>query len=165
VIERTFEELDMDDIIGISKDGLKEAGLKPQSLELELTESLVMHNAEKSTATLRDLSAMGLKLSIDDFGTGYSSLNYLKRFPIHTLKIDRSFVRDITTDPDDAAIVKAIISMAHSLKIEVVAESVETQEQLEFLRSHGCDKIQGFIFSRAVPSDAFEQLLAQKSIK
>jgi diguanylate cyclase (GGDEF)-like protein len=154
-----------EDLVKMIKDGLKEAGLKPQSLELELTESLIMHNAEKSTATLRDLSAMGLKLSIDDFGTGYSSLNYLKRFPIHTLKIDRSFVRDITTDPDDAAIVKAIISMAHSLKIEVVAESVETQEQLEFLRSHGCDKIQGFIFSRAVPFDAFEQLLAKKSMK
>ncbi len=154
-----------EDLVEMVKETLKEAGLPPTSLEMELTESLIMHSADRSVTILRDLSAMGIKLAIDDFGTGYSSLNYLKRFPIHTLKIDHSFIRDISTDPDDAAIVRAIISMAHSLKIEVVAESVETQEQLEFLKSNHCNKIQGFIFSRPVPAEAFEQLLAQKKMK
>ena len=144
---------------------LEESGLNPNYLELELTESLIMHNAEESVATLRELNAMGVRLSIDDFGTGYSSLNYLKRFPIHTLKIDRSFVQDVIADADDAAIVKAIISMSHSLKIEVVAESVETQAQLEFLRANRCDKMQGFVFSRAIPPEALERLLAQQQKK
>ena len=144
---------------------LEESGLDPHHLELELTESLIMHNAEESVATLRELNAMGVRLSIDDFGTGYSSLNYLKRFPIHTLKIDRSFVQDVIADADDAAIVKAIISMSHSLKIEVVAESVETQAQLEFLRANRCDKMQGFVFSRAIPPEALERLLAQQQKK
>src|SRR3989338_6561066 len=144
------------------QNALQKARLDPKYLELELTESLIMQNADTTVEILRQLSDMGVTLSIDDFGTGYSSLNYLKRFPIHRLKIDRSFVHDLVTDPDDAAIVKAIISMAHSLKLDVVAESVETQEQLEFLRQNGCDKMQGFIFSRPVPSEVLTQLLSRK---
>ena len=119
-----------------------------------------MQNAESSITLLRTLEHMGIKLSIDDFGTGYSSLSYLKRFPIHTLKIDRSFVSEVTTDQDDAAIVKAIISLAHSLKIQVVAEGVETKEQMEFLRVRHCDLAQGFLFSRPVSPNVFLKLLA-----
>jgi len=156
---RQFQLVNLSDVI---RDCLKSTGLAAEYLELELTESLIMQNADASIATLRQLSDMGVRLSIDDFGTGYSSLNYLKRFPIHTLKIDESFVRDLTTDSDDAAIVKAIISMAHSLKLEVVAECVETQAQLEFLRDNQCDRMQGFLFSRPITPTAFAELLKKK---
>ncbi|MHB8252876.1 MAG: GGDEF/EAL domain-containing response regulator [Acidiferrobacter sp.] len=130
---------------------LSETHLGPGILEIEITESVLMHNAQAAIETLRVLSSMGVRISIDDFGTGYSSLSYLKRFPIDVLKVDQSFVRDITTDPDDAAIVSAIITMAHHLDIEVVAEGVETREQLEFLRAQGCDFVQGYYFSRPRP--------------
>ena len=140
---------------------LRETGLDPAHLELELTESLVMQDVEKTIATLGRLKAMGIKLSIDDFGTGYSSLNYLKRFPIHTLKIDQSFVRDITTDPSDAAIAKTIISMAHELGLMVIAEGVETEEQQSFLRLRRCDEMQGYFFSKPVPAEDFETLLRE----
>jgi EAL domain-containing protein (putative c-di-GMP-specific phosphodiesterase class I) len=121
-------------------------------LELEITESLLMDDPEESASTLRDLNQMGIQFAIDDFGAGYSSLSYLKRFSIHTLKIDQSFVRDITADPDDAAIVKAVIAMARSLKLRVVAEGVETAEQLEFLRAHECEGMQGYYFSKPMPT-------------
>ncbi|MBI4430946.1 MAG: EAL domain-containing protein [Candidatus Omnitrophica bacterium] len=140
---------------------LAKTGVDSSNLELELTESIIMQNIERSVHTLRALHAMGVKLSIDDFGTGYSSLGYLKRFPLSTLKIDRSFVHDITTDPDAASIAKAIISMAHSLKLEVVAEGVETQPQLTFLRSQHCDKMQGFLFSRPIAAEEFEQMVLE----
>ena len=140
---------------------LQETGLDASSLELELTESMVMHDVELAVATLGKLKAMGIKLSIDDFGTGYSSLSYLRRFPIDVLKIDQSFVRDITSDPDDAAIARSIITLAHSLKLKVIAEGVETEAQLNYLRSHLCDAIQGYYFSRPVPAAACEMLLRQ----
>jgi predicted signal transduction protein with EAL and GGDEF domain len=147
------------DLATIVRSALDEARLEPGYLELELTESSVMLDPEKSIATLRLLSQMGVHISIDDFGTGYSSLSYLRRFPLDKLKIDRSFVRELMSNPDDASIVKAIISLAHSLRLRVVAEGVETADQLEFLRELGCDQYQGFYCSPAVPPDAFVSLL------
>jgi PAS domain S-box-containing protein/diguanylate cyclase (GGDEF)-like protein len=131
---------------------LAESGLAPHLLELELTESSAMRDPDSAIHVVGTLKAMGLACSIDDFGTGYSSLSVLKRFPIKKLKIDRSFVMDVTTDPNDAAIVKAIIAMAHALKLDVVAEGVETIPHLEFLRSQNCDVIQGYLFSRPLPA-------------
>ena len=129
-------------------------GLQAGRLELELTETMVMANAEQSVRTLSELKAIGVTLAIDDFGTGYSSLSYLKRLPIDTLKIDQAFVGDITTDPEDAAITSTIITMAHSLGLDVIAEGVETAEQLQYLRSQGCDEIQGHWFARPLEADA-----------
>ena len=138
---------------------LKETGLDPRQLDLELTESLLMHNTETTLATMDELNVLGAVFSMDDFGTGYSSLSYLKRFPIDTLKIDQSFMRDIPGDPDDAAIAQAIIAMAHSLEIRVIAEGVETAKQLAFLRSHKCDGMQGYYFSKPIPAAAMTRLL------
>jgi diguanylate cyclase (GGDEF)-like protein/PAS domain S-box-containing protein len=140
---------------------LDESGLEAKYLEIELTETLVMTDVDRAIAILRDLKALGVQISIDDFGTGYSSLSYLKRFPIDVLKIDQSFVRDITVNPDDAAIVVSIISLAHSLRLQVIAEGVETEEQLAYLREHECDQMQGYYFSRPIPADAFADLLKQ----
>ena len=138
---------------------LKETGLAPRYLELELTESVLMRDAESSASVLEALKAMGVKLAIDDFGTGYSSLSYLKRFPIDTLKIDQSFVRDISTHADDATIVSAVISMGRNLKQRVIAEGVETHEQLAFLRTQQCDQGQGFQFSHPLSAEDFTLLL------
>jgi diguanylate cyclase (GGDEF)-like protein/PAS domain S-box-containing protein len=138
---------------------LKETGMQPGFLELELTESILMHDAESSASVLESLKAMGLQLAIDDFGTGYSSLSYLKRFPISTLKIDQSFVQDIASDQDDASIVGAMIGMGKSLKQRVIAEGVETEAQLAFLRTLQCDEGQGFLFGHPVPADEFTRLL------
>jgi diguanylate cyclase (GGDEF)-like protein/PAS domain S-box-containing protein len=133
---------------------LDETGLNPQCLELELTETVLLSSAHVCLSVLQQLVAMGLKLAIDDFGTGYSSLSYLKRFPVNKLKIDRSFVRDLTVNPDDAAITTAIISMAKSLNLKVIAEGVENEAQLSFLRAHQCDEIQGYYFSEPLAVDA-----------
>ena len=141
---------------------LVETGLAAECLELELTEGIVMGGANETVDTLLRLSAMGITLSIDDFGTGYSSLSYLKRFPIDKLKIDQSFVRAIVSDPDDWAIACAVISLGHSLRLRVIAEGVERAEQLEMLRSQGCDEVQGYHFSVPLAAEPFAELLAQQ---
>ncbi len=138
---------------------LEWSGLDARFLELEITESVVMENAPEAIVMLEELHQMGVGLSIDDFGTGYSSLNYLKRFPIDKLKIDQSFIRDISADTDDAAIVQAIIAMAHGLRLRVVAEGVESQGQLDFLRALDNDEYQGFLFSKALPAREVERRL------
>lgn len=138
---------------------LAETGLDPEYLELELTESVLMKQAESSTSILKKLRDRGVKIAIDDFGTGHSSLSYLRKFPVDALKIDQSFVRQISTAGDDTVIVTAVIGMARSLKLRVVAEGVETLEELEFLRAHQCDEAQGFYFSRPVPPRNFAALL------
>jgi len=138
---------------------LSETGVPPACLEIEITESDVMENAENAIATLDELKARGINISIDDFGTGYSSLSYLKRFPLDILKIDRSFVRDIAVDSDDAAIVEAIIALARSLDIKVVAEGVESESQVTFLNRSGCDFAQGFLFSPPVRAEEIRKLL------
>jgi diguanylate cyclase (GGDEF)-like protein/PAS domain S-box-containing protein len=138
---------------------LRETGLPPERLELELTESLIAQDVEKVIATVNQLKAAGVKLSIDDFGTGYSSLSYLKRFRVDTLKIDQSFVRNLLAEIDDATIVLAVISLAHSLKFKVIAEGVETQEHCRFLRLNRCDEIQGYYFSKPVPAAEMAAML------
>jgi len=138
---------------------LKDTGLDPRSLELELTESVLMKRAESTESILKALRARGVQVAVDDFGTGYSSLSYLRRFPIDALKIDQSFVRQITTAPDETTIVTAVISMGRSLKLRVVAEGVETQEELAFLQAHQCDEAQGYFFSRPLPPQQFAKLL------
>ena len=140
---------------------LHDAAIDPQLLELELTESVIMDDIQTSSIVLRTLKQMGVQVSMDDFGTGYSSLSMLKRLPLDTLKIDQSFVRDITTDADDAAIVDAIISLAHSLRLHVIAEGVENREQLEFLRDRGCDEAQGYLFARPMPATDIECWMAE----
>jgi diguanylate cyclase (GGDEF)-like protein/PAS domain S-box-containing protein len=142
---------------------LQETGLDAASLDLELTEGLIMHQAETTATILRELKAMNIRISIDDFGTGYSSLGYLKRFPIDVLKIDQSFVRDIPGDPDDMAIAGTIITMAHSLGMKVVAEGVETEQQLKFMRENACDAMQGYYLSKPLPAEQFEKFLENGS--
>jgi EAL domain-containing protein (putative c-di-GMP-specific phosphodiesterase class I) len=134
------------------KQVLRETGLDPQYLELELTESLLLTNADVMFDVLQELTEMGLRLVIDDFGTGYSSLSYLRHFPVTKLKIDRSFIRDVAVNPDDAAITTAIINMSKSLNLKVIAEGVENEAQLSFLREHQCDEFQGYYFSRPLKS-------------
>ena len=138
---------------------LKESGLEPKYLEVELTESVVMTDPEESIAVLEELSKMGVLVSVDDFGTGYSSMSYLRRFPIDKLKIDRVFISEIVNRPEDASIVRAIVSLAHSLRLKVVAEGVETPQQLEFLKAVGCDEYQGYHFSQPLPAVKFEALI------
>jgi EAL domain-containing protein (putative c-di-GMP-specific phosphodiesterase class I) len=140
---------------------LEETGLDAGSgaLELELTESMVMQNITRTLETMAGLHALGLRVAIDDFGTGYSSLSYLKRFPISTLKIDRSFVRDITSDSDDAAIASTVVALGHSLKLKVIAEGVETTDQLVRLRHMGCDGVQGYYLSKPLPAEAASAFL------
>ena len=141
---------------------LELTGLPAGALEVEITESNAMQNAENTIHTLKELKALGVRIAMDDFGTGYSSLNYLKRFPIDTLKLDRSFVRDVVTDSSDAAIVSAVIQLAHSLKLHVVAEGVETEDQLAFLRKQNCDRIQGYLYSPPLPVTEIEAFLSER---
>jgi diguanylate cyclase (GGDEF)-like protein/PAS domain S-box-containing protein len=138
---------------------LKDTGLDPRSLELELTESVLMKRVESTGSILKALRARGVQIAVDDFGTGYSSLSYLRKFPIDALKIDQSFVRQITTAPDETTIVTAVISMGRSLKLRVVAEGVETQQELAFIQAHQCDEAQGYFFSKPLPPEQFAKLL------
>ena len=138
---------------------LAESGLDPAQLELEVTESVIMHDAQHVIATLQAFRDMGVRLSVDDFGTGYSSLSYLKRFPVDRLKIDQSFVRDVITDADDAAIAQAVITLGHTMNLRVIAEGVETPEQLAFLRANQCDEMQGYLFGKPMPAHELGKLL------
>jgi EAL domain-containing protein (putative c-di-GMP-specific phosphodiesterase class I) len=153
------QQMYSDDLVAIVKSAVSDSGIGAEMLELEITESLLMRDIEATIDALNDLKKFGVDLSVDDFGTGYSSLSYLKRFPIDMLKIDRSFVRDLHHDSEDAAICAAIIAMGHNLGLKVIAEGVELEEQLAYLRDHDCDQIQGFLFSKPLPAGEFEALV------
>jgi EAL domain-containing protein (putative c-di-GMP-specific phosphodiesterase class I) len=140
---------------------LDENGVPPSLIEIEVTEGAIMDDPDKAIQTLIQLRERGFSIAVDDFGTGYSSLGYLKRFPIDKLKIDRTFVRDLETDPDDAVIISAIIAMSHSLGIKVLAEGVETEAQLAYLNQAGCEEIQGYLTGKPMPETAFVDLLGQ----
>ncbi len=150
-------------LIQTIRSALNASGLDQGALVVELTESSIMGNPEESIAALNDIKAIGLQLSVDDFGTGHSSLSYLKRFPLDELKVDRSFIKDTPDDLDDSAITTAIIALAHSLGLRVIAEGVETVPQLQFLQAQGCDEYQGFYFSKPLPNELFIALLKQKA--
>jgi EAL domain-containing protein (putative c-di-GMP-specific phosphodiesterase class I)/DNA-binding response OmpR family regulator len=155
---RQLQDPDLYDTVAAA---LADSGLEPRLLELELTESFLVLDPEEAVRTLGRLKQLGVKISVDDFGTGYSSLAYLKRFPLDTLKVDRAFVRDIMADPNDASITRAIINLAHNLKLTVVAEGVETEAQLGLLIANNCDLVQGYYFSRPVPEEAFIAMLRE----
>jgi EAL domain-containing protein (putative c-di-GMP-specific phosphodiesterase class I) len=138
-----------------------QSGVDPRLLELEITESVLMRNPEQAAHILNELKSIGMRLSVDDCGTGYSSLSYLRSFPLDALKIDRSFVKDLIVRADDAAIVKAIVALAQSLKLKTIAEGVEEEAQYALLRSLGCDQYQGYYFSRPVPADQIARLLQE----
>jgi EAL domain-containing protein (putative c-di-GMP-specific phosphodiesterase class I)/ActR/RegA family two-component response regulator len=144
-----------ENIVEIIAQALQDAALEPKWLQIEVTESMVMQNLDTAESVLRRIKALGVTLAMDDFGTGYSSLGYLKQFPFDCLKIDRSFVQNITTEPDDALIASAVIAMAHSLHLYVVAEGVESESQMLYLRNQHCDQLQGYLFARPLPADDF----------
>jgi EAL domain-containing protein (putative c-di-GMP-specific phosphodiesterase class I) len=151
-------------LLQVIREALQAADLERRLLEVEITESALMSDPEESVTILEQLSRMGVVVSVDDFGTGYSSMSYLRRFPIDKLKIDRGFIAELISRADDASIVRAIVSLAHSLHLKVVAEGVETEEQLSLLKSLGCDQYQGFCFSPAVPAPQFATLLRESQL-
>lgn len=161
-VNLSARQLDRGELVDKVRAALDQHGIRPDRLELELTEGLLMRNVEQVINTLAELRQLGVKLSVDDFGTGYSSLSYLKQFPLDSVKVDRSFVQDITADPDDASITRAVITMAHQLKLKVVAEGVETEGQLALLVANQCDEIQGYFFSPPVPAASLEAMLREK---
>jgi diguanylate cyclase (GGDEF)-like protein len=161
-VNLSAKQFHQQDIAAMVMHALLEYGVAPHLLELEITESAAMHDAKATTATLHKLKGLGVRIAIDDFGTGYSSLSYLKRFPIDSLKIDRSFVTDLPGDQDGATIAQAIITMAHALRLKVVAEGVENESQLEFLAAHGCDEMQGYYFSRPLTAKVCTQFLHEQ---
>ena len=162
--ERQRRQFRQPDFVAQVQRVLQESGAKPSQLKLELTESVVLENVEDTIAKMRELKLLGVSFSMDDFGTGYSSLQYLKRLPLDQIKIDQSFVRDITSDPNDAAIVQTIIAMTEALGLNVIAEEgVETDEQFEFLDLRGCHAFQGYLFGKPVPLAQFEAVLGEKS--
>jgi diguanylate cyclase (GGDEF)-like protein len=158
-VNLSAEQFQQSNLVGVVKSALKDANLEASYLELELTESSVMRDAERSVRILAQIAALGVRISVDDFGTGYSSLSYLRRLPLHKLKIDRSFIRDIETSNDDTQIIKAIVSMAHSLKLQVTAEGVENSAQFDFIRSLGCEEYQGYLCSAPLPAEDFVEAL------
>lgn len=158
-------QIEYQDVVALVRKTLNETGLDPAYLHIEVTESVVIRHHQTALDTLRGLREMGVKIFLDDFGTGYSSLSYLRRFPIDTIKMDQAFVQEVTENPDDAAIARAIISMAHALNMQVTAEGVETKEQFEFLRAEGCDSVQGHLFSKAVPPDELAEVLRKGEIQ
>ena len=141
---------------------LRTLGFPPANLEIEITENVIMNDLEQVSQKLRELAGQGIRIAIDDFGTGYSSLNYLHHLPIHTLKIDRSFVQDIRSGNDGACIVNAIVAMAHGLRLEIVAEGVENQEQLDYLADLGCEHVQGYYCGKPQPAEVVQALLARE---
>jgi EAL domain-containing protein (putative c-di-GMP-specific phosphodiesterase class I) len=151
-------------LVDIVLSALQDSALPPEYLELELTEGIVMQDVDNTIDCLHNLKQLGIKLSIDDFGTGYSSLSYLKRFPINKLKIDKSFIHDIANDADDEKIVRAVIGLAQAMNLTVIAEGVETQEQLSFLRSHQCDEMQGYLCSKPLPADEMAKFLERGNL-
>ncbi|MES2561462.1 MAG: EAL domain-containing protein, partial [Pseudomonadota bacterium] len=159
---RQFLVPDLADIIQRALDAHQ---VRSALVEVEFVESAVMKDVEEAIVKLGFLRDLGVQTTVDDFGTGWSSLGYLKRFPLRALKIDRSFVRDITTDADDAIVTHAVIAMAHNLNLKVIAEGVETQDQLSFLERYGCDEVQGFLYSRAVCADECSALISSGEIK
>ncbi|MCU1350611.1 MAG: diguanylate cyclase/phosphodiesterase with sensor(s), partial [Acidobacteria bacterium] len=159
---RQFQQRDLTSMV---ERVLAETQLSPEYLDLEITETAAMQNIDLSLQVMNRLKEMGIHISIDDFGTGYSSLNYLKRFPIDTVKIDQDFVRDLSRDASDAAIITAVISMARALKLRVIAEGVETQEQLAFLQREQCAEMQGFLYSHPLPAGEFEEHLGSVMVR
>jgi EAL domain-containing protein (putative c-di-GMP-specific phosphodiesterase class I) len=157
---RQFVAPDLGQSVGAT---LEKYGVPPELFEIEITESAIMLDPEDAVRTLRYLKSLGVSIAIDDFGTGYSSLANLKRFPLSTLKVDQSFIRDITVDSDDAAITQAVISMGHSLSLSVVAEGVETRNQFDLLKAFGCDAAQGYLFSKPLPGDECARFIAAYS--
>ncbi|MBS7662661.1 EAL domain-containing protein [Pseudomonas lalucatii] len=162
-VNLSVHQLRQGNLTSLVRQVLEETGLAPDLLELELTESQLLDNVESVIATFQQLRDLGVKLAIDDFGTGYSSLSYLKRFPVDYVKIDQSFIRDLAAGGEDAAITRAIIAMAHGLELKVVAEGVETQAQMDFLKAQHCDELQGYLISRPVEASAFAQLLREQA--
>jgi EAL domain-containing protein (putative c-di-GMP-specific phosphodiesterase class I) len=152
-INLSAKQFHQENICDVVTDALATYDVPPHLLELEITESAAMKDAEATTATLRKLKAIGVQIAIDDFGTGYSSLSYLKRFPIDSLKIDRSFVTELPSNQDDATIAQAVITMGHALRLKIVAEGVETAAQRDFLAANRCDQMQGYFFSKPLPAD------------
>jgi len=162
-VNLSLRQLTDDNLIDDITTALNDSGMAPNLLELEITESMVMNNPTRMIAVLAKIKNLGVRLAIDDFGTGYSSLAQIKHFPIDTLKIDRSFIRNIPQDIEDKAITEAIIAMGKTLSLTVVAEGVETVDQLNFLKEHACDEMQGFYFSKPIVSEQFADLLRKHS--
>jgi EAL domain-containing protein (putative c-di-GMP-specific phosphodiesterase class I) len=158
-VNLSLRQLMDENLIDDIRAALNDSGLEPSLLELEITESMVMHNPTRMIAVLAKIKSLGVRLAIDDFGTGYSSLAQIKHFPIDTLKVDRSFIHNIPQDAEDRAITEAIITMGKTLSLTVVAEGVETEDQLDFLREHSCDEMQGYYFSKPIVPEQFADLL------
>jgi len=161
-VNLSAQQFRQNNLCNVVQRALGRAGLAAHFLELELTESSFMDDAERAVRVLHQLTHLGVRVSVDDFGTGYSSLSYLRRLPLDRLKIDRTFIRDVTTKREDAEIVRAIIALAHTLQLHVVAEGVETREQLDYLRTLGCDQYQGYHYSAPLSADSFRELVQQR---